>query len=473
MRNAEGFPQAAFFRVPHSALRVLIGPPPHIVGYEAQLPRALICRLHSRTAHALIRAPVEKTPAQKRSRATLGLVFLTLFIDMIGFGIVIPVLPLYAKGTASGSLIHAQDWQLAWIVGIYSLLQVVCSPIIGKISDRVGRKPVLAISILGTAVGFTVLGAATTVTMLMIGRIIDGISGGNISTAMACIADSTTKEERSRSMGLVGAAFGLGFVIGPAFGGVLSKFGASVPFYVAACMALGNALLVMFRLPETLTPEARAKARDKASLGEVFGGGRARTVIIALLSQVAGVTGFSVMTAIFAIYCHERYGYGADQVGYVLAFVGILGALMQGGVVRRLLKRPIEKPLAIIGTALIAISMAGLSFLPAQSGIGLLLLVCAGISIGNSLSTPTLNGLASRAVDAHAQGRLMGMMQSAGGLGRFLGPMLGYSLVKYDGARDYGHAAFLASAALLALDTVLLFFIHAPAHSPEETPAEQ
>jgi multidrug resistance protein len=422
--------------------------------------------LHSRITHALIRAPVEKTPEQKRNRATLGLVFLTLFIDMIGFGIVIPVLPLYAKGTAEGSLIHAQDWQLAWIVGIYSLLQVVCSPIIGKISDRVGRKPVLAISILGTAIGFTVLGAATTVTMLMIGRIIDGISGGNISTAMACIADSTTKEERSRSMGLVGAAFGLGFVIGPAFGGVLSKFGASVPFYVAACMALGNALLVMFRLPETLTPEARAKARDKASLGEVFGGG---TVIIALLSQVAGVTGFSVMTALFAIYCHERYGYGADQVGYVLAFVGLLGALMQGGVVRRLLKRPIEKPLAIIGTALIAVSMAGLAFLPAFSGVTLLLLACAGISIGNSLSTPTLNGLASRAVDAHAQGRLMGMMQSAGGLGRFLGPMIGYSLVKYDGLRAYGHAAFLASAALLALDTVLLFFIHAPSHKAAES----
>ena len=409
---------------------------------------------------------MEKTPAQKKSRATLGLVFLTLFIDMIGFGIVIPVLPLYAKGTAEGSLIHAQDWQLAWVVGIYSLLQVVFSPIIGKISDRVGRKPVLAISILGTAVGFVVLGAATTVTMLMIGRIIDGISGGNIGTAMACIADSTTKEERSRSMGLVGAAFGLGFVIGPAFGGFLSKFGTSVPFYVAACMALGNALLVMYRLPETLTPEARAKARDKASIGEVFGGGRARTVIIALLSQLAGVTGFSVMTALFAIYCHERYGYDAEHVGYVLAFVGILGAVMQGGVVRRLLVRPIEKPLAIIGTAIIAISMAGLAYLPVGSGLTMLLLVCAGISIGNSLSTPTLNGLASRAVDSHAQGRLMGMMQSAGGLGRFLGPMLGYSLVKYDGLRDYGHTAFLAAAALLAIDTVLLFFIHAPA--PEE-----
>ena len=415
---------------------------------------------------------MENPPSKKSNRTTLRLIFLTLFIDMIGFGIVIPVLPLYAEGNAAGSPFHASPDQLKWIVGIYSLLQVVCAPLIGKLSDRVGRRPVLAVSILGTALGFAVLGAATTVTMLMVGRIIDGISGGNISTAMACIADSTTREQRSRSMGMVGAAFGLGFVIGPALGGVLSKhFGLSSPFYFAAGLALVNALLVIARLPETLTPEVRARARDKASLGEVFGSGRAGTVVIALLSQLAGVTGFSVMTALFAIFCEKRYNYDAAHVGYVLAYVGILGALMQGGVLRRLLVKPIEKPLAIIGTAVLAASMGALALLPIGGGPALLLLVCAGISIGNSLSTPTLNGLASRAVDAHAQGRLMGMMQSAGGLGRFLGPMLGYSLVKYDGAFPYGRTAFLASAALLALDCLLLLAIRVPPpHEPAEEP---
>ncbi len=411
---------------------------------------------------------MENSP-DKKTRSPLGLIFLTLFIDMIGFGIVIPVLPLYAEGSATGSHFRATENELAWIVGVYSLLQIFCSPLLGKISDRVGRKPVLAVSILGTAVGFVVLGAATTVTMLLVGRIIDGISGGNISTAMACIADSTSKKDRSRYMGLVGAAFGLGFIIGPALGGVLSNhFGLATPFYFAAALALVNALLVIFRLPETLTAESRARARDKASLSEVFGGGRASTVVIALLSQLAGVTGFSVMTALFALFCEKRYGYNTAQVGYVLAYVGFLGALMQGGVVRRLLVRPIEKPLAIFGTAVLAVSMAWLAVLAPGGSIGWLLLACAGISIGNSLSTPTLNGLASRTVDAHAQGRLMGMMQSAGGLGRFLGPMLGYSLVKYDGAHSYGHVAFLASAVLLALDCVLLFFIHAPPPHAEE-----
>lgn len=412
-----------------------------------------------------------ENPPVKNNRATIGLVFLTLFIDMIGFGIVIPVLPLYAKNTSS---INASEHELAWIVGIYSLLQFIFSPIVGKISDRIGRKRVLAVSIFGTAIGFAVLGAATTVTMILIGRIIDGISGGNISTAMACIADCTTKEERSRSMGLVGAAFGLGFVIGPALGGLLSLINHSAPFYFAAGLALINALLVIARLPETLTPEVRARTKREVSIGEVFGGGHAGTVTLALLSQLAGVTGFSVMTALFAIFCYNRYGYNAAHVAYVLSYVGILGALMQGIFVRRLLKKPIEKPLAVIGTAILALSMAALAILPAGTGgdaLLLLLLTCAGISIGNSLSTPSLNGLASRTVDAHCQGRLMGLMQSAGALGRFLGPMLGYSLTHLDSIKEYGRVAFLASAALLALDCLLLLGLRGTPHAPAETGA--
>src|SRR5688500_12203415 len=157
-----------------------------------------------RRCSAPARMPDRKTP--------LGLIYLTLFIDMVGFGIVIPVLPLYAEG----STFQATPAQLAWIVGIYSLLQLICAPLFGRISDRVGRKPVLVVSILGTAIGFIVLGAAQTVWMLMLGRIIDGASGGNISTAMARIADVTAKENRSQAMGMVGAAFGLGLVVGPA-----------------------------------------------------------------------------------------------------------------------------------------------------------------------------------------------------------------------------------------------------------------
>ena len=397
-----------------------------------------------------------------QSKSPLGLIFLTLFIDMVGFGIVIPVLPLYAEGT-----IHATPAQLSWSVGIYSLLQLVCSPLFGKWSDRIGRKPVLVVSIIGTAIGFIVLGAAHTVWMLMLGRILDGASGGNISTAMACIADVTTKENRSRNMGLVGAAFGLGFMIGPALGGILSKhFGLATPFYFAAGLAFLNALLVWLRLPETLTAASRERARERATIGEVFHGGRAGMITAILASQLTSVVGFSIMTSLFALYCKERFGYDAAHVGYLLAYVGLLGVVFQGGLLRRLLKRPIEKQLAVIGAAILALSMLALPF---TQSLGVLMLVCFGISLGNSFVTPTLNGLASRSTDAHCQGRLLGLMQSAGSLGRFLGPMIGFGLITHDPLSQYARTPFFASAAILLITMVLVISV-SPA--PETVPPE-
>ena len=393
-----------------------------------------------------------------KAKSPLGLIFLTLFIDMVGFGIVIPVLPLYAEGSRIG----ATPTQLSWIVGIYSLLQLICAPLFGKWSDRIGRKPVLVVSIIGTAIGFIVLGAANTVWMLILGRIIDGASGGNIATAMACIADVTTKENRSRNMGLVGAAFGLGFMIGPAIGGILSHhISLAAPFYFAAGLALMNAALVAFRLPETLTAESRARAKERATIGEVFHGGRAAMIVAILASQLASVTGFSIMTALFALYCEKRFGYDTAKVGYILAYVGLLGVIFQGGLLRRLLLKPIEKPLAVIGAAILAASMAALPF---THTLAMLLVVCFGISLGNSFVTPTLNGLASRTTDAHCQGRLLGLMQSAGSLGRFLGPMIGFGLVSLDGASDYARTSFFASAAILLLAMVCIIAV-APAQT--------
>ena len=191
-------------------------------------------------------------------RSPLGLIFLTLLIDMIGFGIVIPVLPLYAEGTKFG----ATGFRLGILLGIYSLLQFVFSPIFGRISDRVGRKPVLTFSILGTAIGFFITGSAQNYWILLLGRIIDGATGGNIATGMACIADVTTKENRSKSMGLIGAAFGIGFMIGPWMGGLLGKHSPSLPFYVAGGLALINCALVAARLPEPVSRSTMVIASD-------------------------------------------------------------------------------------------------------------------------------------------------------------------------------------------------------------------
>jgi multidrug resistance protein len=409
---------------------------------------------------------VESTASNPKPRSPLGLIFLTLFIDMVGFGIVIPVLPLYAEGSRFG----ATATQLSWVVGIYSLLQLLCAPVFGKLSDRVGRKPVLALSITGTAIGFIILGAANTVWLLLLGRIIDGASGGNISTAMACIADVTTKENRSRNMGLVGAAFGLGFVIGPALGGAMSRhISLSAPFYFAAGLAFMNAALVWLRLPETLSAESRERARHRATIGEVFHGGRAGMIVAILAGQLASVTGFSIMTSLFALYCEKRFGYDTAKVGYLLAYVGILGVIFQGGLLRRLLKKPIEKPLAVIGAAILALSMAAL---PVTHSLAMLMAVCFGISLGNSFVTPTLNGLASRTTDAHCQGRLLGLMQSAGSLGRFLGPMIGFALVPSNQGGDYARMSFFASAAILAVAVVCILFVvpAQPQHVAEAIP---
>ena len=223
---------------------------------------------------------------------------------------------------------------------------------------------------------------------------------------MACIADVTTKENRSKSMGLIGAAFGIGFMIGPALGGVLGKISTALPFYVAAGLAFINCALVAARLPETLTPEARERARDRASIGEVFSHGRGGLIATILASQLASVTGFSIMTSLFALFCEKRFGYDIAHIGWLMFYVGFLGVVMQGGVLRRLLRRPIEKQLAICGAGILAVSMF---FLPGTPpSLGLLLLACAGISIGNSFVTPTMNGLASRSSDAHTQGRVLG-----------------------------------------------------------------
>src|SRR3954470_16472045 len=189
-------------------------------------------------------------------RSPLVVIFVTVFIDLVGFGIVIPVLPYYVEGTK----FNASPRMVGLLFASYSVMQLVFTPDLGRLSEKYGRRPPLFLSLLGTSLGFFVLGFATTLWMLFVGRIIDGVTGGNISTAQAYIADVTSKEERARGMGLIGAAFGLGFTFGPAIGGLLSKWGISVPFFFAGGLALANAALLYFTLPETVTPDHPARA---------------------------------------------------------------------------------------------------------------------------------------------------------------------------------------------------------------------
>jgi multidrug resistance protein len=375
-------------------------------------------------------------------RSPLILIFLTVFIDLIGFGIVIPVLPLYARDFGASELTNG------WLVGIYSAMQFLAGPLLGRLSDRVGRRPVLLMSLIGTAVGFFIMGAAQTLLWLFIARIIDGISGGNIATAQAYIADITAPEERSKSMGMIGAAFGLGFIFGPAIGGLLTHFSISAPFYFAGILAAVNALLVWWRLPESLSREHRLNPEKPASLLQVLKHGWNLPLLMAC--SFFSITGFSMMTTNFALFTSERFGYDARHTGYLFAFVGIIGVLMQGGILRRVLKHYSEKQIAATGCVLLAL---GLLLLPLSSGTATLLCFTAVVAMGNSFVMPTLNGLASQSADRQWQGRVIGLMQSAGSLGRWVGPFLAGWLLSKDAAHPgiYGRTPFWAAAAILII----------------------
>src|SRR5256885_1409156 len=337
----------------------------------------------------------------KMKRSPLLVIFITVFIDLVGFGIVIPVLPFYVEGTK----FHASTRMVGLLFASYSVMQLIFTPILGRLSDKYGRRPILLISLLGTAAGFLVLGFATTLWMLFAGRIIDGISGGNISTAQAYIADITTPENRAKGMGMIGAAFGLGFTFGPAIGGVLSKWGISVPFIFAGCLALANAVLLYFTLPETVTPDHPARA--SAATGrwsQLFKALKQPRLAFVLAIYFLFVVAFSIMTTSFALFTMYRFGYDAAHNGYIFMFVGILGVVIQGGLIGRLVKAFGEVPLVITGALLFATSLFIMPEVGPQAGLLTLLGVGGLFAVGNSLATPSLQTLASKSAGRGEQG---------------------------------------------------------------------
>ena len=384
-------------------------------------------------------------------KAQLGIICLTVFIDLIGFGIVIPILPQYAERFGAHELITGL------LLGTYSLMQFLASPILGRISDRVGRRPVLLISLLATSAGFGVMGFARSLTWLFVGRIVPGISGGNISTAQAYMADITAPEERSRVMGYIGAAFGLGFTVGPAIGGLLSQVSPAAPFLFASGLALVNALLAYLLLPESLSPEHRVRAEERAPIRQVFQHGWHLPALMG--SYFFSIAGFAIMTTIFALFTEKRFGYGMRMNGLVFGFIGFIGIVVQGGLLRQLLKRKSEKSLAVTGVVLLIIGMA---LLPYVAGLGTLMLVTSVIGIGSSLVTPTLNGLASRSAERSWQGRVTGLMQSSGSLARCIGPFIAGELLSMDaGHALYGRTPCWAAAGILCI--ALLLAVQLPA----------
>ena len=360
-------------------------------------------------------------------RSPLLVIFTTVFIDLVGFGIVIPVLPFYAEGTRFG----ATPRSVGLLFASYSLMQLIFAPILGRLSDKYGRRPILLFSLLGTCAGFLILGFATTLWMLFLGRIIDGISGGNISTAQAYIADVTTKEDRAKGMGLIGAAFGLGFVFGPAIGGVLSRWGISVPFLFAGGLALANTILLYFALPETVTKDhpARVSAASGRGWHQLIASLRNPQLGFVLTIYFLGIVAFSIMTATFSLFMMFRLGYDAFHNGWVFAFVGIISAIVQGALIGKLVKKFGEPLLVIAGALLFAASLLVIPFVTPRTGVLAILTIGAATAIGQALSAPSLSSLASKSASAAEQGGVLGVMQSVASLARAVGPALAAILI--------------------------------------------
>ncbi len=361
------------------------------------------------------------------NRSPLFVIFVTVFIDLVGFGIVIPILPYYVESFGGTPLV------LGLLLTSYSVMQLIFSPILGRLSDRYGRRPVLFVSILGTGVGFLIMGFATSLTLLFVGRILAGVTGGNISTAQAYIADITTPENRARGMGLFGAAFGLGFIFGPAIGGIMSLWGIHVPILFASALSFANAALLYFTLPETITPDHPARSYRRG-WGYFFSQLKEPRLAIIIIVYFLFVVSFSIMTTTFTLYTIFRYQYDAQHNGYLFAYIGLLAALVQGGLIGRLVKRFGEAALIITGALILTAALAVLPYIGRpetgwHGGLTGLLVLMAFMSLGNSLSTPSLSSLASKSAGAEDQGGVLGMTQSAASLARAVGPYLGGFLI--------------------------------------------
>jgi len=351
----------------------------------------------------------------------LIIIFITVFIDLIGFGIVLPILPIYAETDP----FNATPFEIGMLFAIYSWMQFFFTPILGKLSDRYGRRPILFISLLGSALGYFVIGWANTLFLVFLGRIISGITGGNISTAQAYIADVTSKENRAKGMGLFGAAFGLGFIFGPAIAGVLSKYGIHVPFYFAAILSFANATALYFILPESIKPGLRIAERKNRIVEWVESFKQKEYGILNLIYFLL-IMAFSIMTYAFVLYTSFTFGYNAEQNGYLFAYVGLISIIGQGFLFGILAKKVGEGILAAVGCLLMVGSLFAVPLVsPTSGGLTGLLIGCTFLAFGNALASPSLISLVSKISHENEQGKSLGIMQSGASLARAIGPTIG------------------------------------------------
>jgi DHA1 family tetracycline resistance protein-like MFS transporter len=350
----------------------------------------------------------------------LVIIFLIVFVDLLGFSLILPLLPFYAE------TFDATPFQVGLLVASYAAAQLLGAPFLGRLSDRFGRRPVLLISLLGTFIGFLILGFANSLWMLFVSRLLDGFTGGNISVAQAYITDITDEENRAKGLGLLGAAFGLGFIIGPAVGGTLSVYGFGTPAFLAAGLSLISIMGVIFLLPESLSEEARtalAAKKDREFRFKNLWNTLTRPRVGPLL-QVRFFYGlaFATFQTIFPLYAQYKLGLDAQGTGYILTYVGILIVFVQGFLVGWLAARFDEYRLIFWALVLMSLTLLAWSVTP---NLSVLLIILAPLAVAAGILNTLLNSTLSKAVYPEEVGGTLGLSASLESLTRVVSPSAG------------------------------------------------
>jgi DHA1 family tetracycline resistance protein-like MFS transporter len=355
-----------------------------------------------------------------KKKASLLMLFSVVFMDMIGFGFIIPLIPDYITRFGGAPALAGL------LAAVYALGQFFAAPIVGRLSDKYGRKPLLLFSIGGTFLSLLLLGFSRSLILVFIARLLDGLTGGNITVAQSYIVDITDEKNRARGLGLIGMAFGLGFILGPLFGGLLSTFGLAVPAFFAAGIAFLNLLLITFKLPESLTVERKEQAllrprrvlNFKVLMAILRRQGTGTVLLMTLLYSFA----FILFESMFAIFVADRLGLDSRSRGFLLAYVGLLVALVQGGLVGFLVKKFDERKLTALSVIVAALSMLLYSF---SNSVIYLVIMLFPLSIASGITSTLLRTLLTKSVPHEEAGGTLGLSSSAESLNRVIAPMVG------------------------------------------------
>jgi DHA1 family tetracycline resistance protein-like MFS transporter len=369
----------------------------------------------------------------------LLIIFLTIFVNLVGFGIIIPLLPFYAETFGASPLV------IGMLFAMFSLCQLIASPILGDLSDRYGRRPVLVFSLAGTVVSFVMLAMAQSIAMLFLARIVDGLSGGNISTARAYVADITEPQDRARAYGILGAAFGLGFIFGPALSGVLAGESYTAPIWAAALLTLVATVMAWLWLPETVHRVHAGTGNPLRYLPELVRRPRVRRI---LAIDFVYWFALAIFQTTFGLFVAARFGFDAQATGYFFAAFGLLGVIVQGGFIRPIVRRVGDKTTFITGLVFGAIGLAAAAV---SDSVAMFALTLLPLALGMGFGMPTISSLVSRSAGAHEQGRVQGAANAIESLSRTLGPVWGAALLQ-----RFGEASPYLSAAVFFLVTLAM-----------------